>query len=61
MAKKVITLILAGYLFSGTLRLAGAEGSTLQVISADGVVIHTQKLISSDKIIRLEHLRIGVY
>ena len=47
--------------FSGMLRLAGAEGSTLQVISADGVVIHTQKLISSDEIIRLEHLRIGVY
>ena len=47
--------------FTGTLRLAGAEGSTLQVISTDGVVVHTQKINSPDETIRLEHLRIGAY
>jgi len=47
--------------FSGTLRLAGAEGSTLRVISEDGIVVHTQKVSSPNEIIRLEHLRIGAY
>ena len=47
--------------FSGTLRLAGAEGCSLQVITEDGIVVHTQKLLSPLETILLEHLWTGVY
>jgi len=47
--------------FFGTIRLAGAEGCILKVIAEDGIVVLTQKLTSQDEIIRLEHLRSGVY
>jgi len=47
--------------FAGTLHLAGAEGSTLQVTTEDGAVVHTQKLVNPVETILLEHLRPGVY
>jgi len=47
--------------FSGTVNLAGAEGSILQVISIDGVVVHTQKITKLDETIKLNHLLNGIY
>ncbi len=47
--------------FSGTLQLTGAENCILRVLSEDGVVVHTQKLVNPIETIPLEHLRAGVY
>lgn len=47
--------------FPGTVRLAGIENCILTVITEDGVTVHTQKIISSDENVNLEHLAAGVY
>jgi uncharacterized repeat protein (TIGR02543 family) len=47
--------------FAGTLHLTGAEGCTLQVITAGGAVVHTQKVVNPDETISLEKLPAGVY
>jgi hypothetical protein len=47
--------------FTGLVRIAGAEGCTLQVITEAGAVVHTQKITNPDETIRLEHLPAGVY
>jgi hypothetical protein len=47
--------------FTDALHLTGADGCTLQVINAAGVVVHTQKIVNPDETIRLEHLPAGVY
>jgi len=47
--------------FTDEIRLIGAEGSTLQVISISGAVVHTQKITSSDETIWLEHLTSGMF
>jgi hypothetical protein len=48
-------------LFTGTLYLSGAEGSTLQVIATNGAVVHTQKITIATETIHLEHLSSGLY
>jgi len=47
--------------FTGEVRLADAEGSTLQVINIMGAVVHTQRITSPDEIIWLDHLTDGMY
>ena len=47
--------------FTDAVRITSANGCTLQVINAAGVVVHTQTLANPDEIIRLEHLPAGVY
>jgi len=47
--------------FNGVVRLAGAEGCVLQVITVSGVVVHTQMITNSDETIRLEYLPAGIY
>jgi hypothetical protein len=47
--------------FAGTLHLTGAEGCTLQVFTASGTVVHTQKVTHPDETISLEKLPSGVY
>ena len=47
--------------FTGEIRITGVEGSRLQVISTSGAVMHTQRITSSDEIIRVEHLSAGMY
>jgi len=47
--------------FTGAVRLTGAEGCTLQVITAFGALVHTQMIISPDETVKLEHLQAGVY
>jgi hypothetical protein len=47
--------------FSGEAHLAGAEGCTLQVLAANGEVVHTQHLASTEELIRLRRLPAGMY
>jgi uncharacterized repeat protein (TIGR02543 family) len=47
--------------FASSVRLAGAAGCTLTVITAAGAPVHTQKVSSADETIRLEHLPAGLY
>jgi hypothetical protein len=47
--------------FAGTLHLTGAEGSVLQVITVNGAVVHTQKVVNPDETISLEKLPAGLY
>ena len=47
--------------FTGQLHLSGADGCALQVITENGAVVHTQKIIAPDEILLLEHLPAGVY
>jgi hypothetical protein len=41
--------------------LTGAEGSVLQVITLNGVTVHTQKVENPDETIHLEKLPAGMY
>jgi len=45
----------------GKVRVAGAEGCMLQVITVTGVLVHTQRIINPDETIRLDHLPAGMY
>jgi hypothetical protein len=47
--------------FTGSVHLTGAEGSVLQVITANGTVVHTQKVVNPDETINLEKLPAGMY
>jgi uncharacterized repeat protein (TIGR02543 family) len=47
--------------FAGTLHLTGAEGCILQVITTNGAVVHTQKVVNSDETISLDKLPAGLY
>ena len=47
--------------FTGEVRVVGAEGCTLQVISVTGALVHTQRIINPDETIRMEHLPTGMY
>ncbi|GHT24927.1 hypothetical protein FACS189430_10740 [Bacteroidia bacterium] len=47
--------------FTESIHLKGAENSTLQVITVNGTVVHTQKLTSPDETISLEKLPAGLY
>ncbi len=47
--------------FAGTLQLTGAENCILRVLSEDGVIVHTKKIVNPIETIPLEHLRAGVY
>ena len=47
--------------FVGELRILGAEGCTLQVISANGTIMHTQRIENEHQTIHLEHLPKGIY
>ena len=47
--------------FMDELYITGAIGHTLQIIDAKGTIVHIQKIINSDELIRLEHLPINVY
>ena len=47
--------------FAGMIRIRGAEGSILQVIDGNGVIVHIQKMDNYDETLRLEHLQSGVY
>jgi len=47
--------------FTGKVYLAGADGCSMQVINAAGIIVHTQLITAPDETIRLEHLPSGVY
>jgi uncharacterized repeat protein (TIGR02543 family) len=47
--------------FGDVLRLTGAEGCTLTVVSAAGAPVHTQQVASADEAIHLGHLPSGIY
>jgi uncharacterized repeat protein (TIGR02543 family) len=47
--------------FTGEVRITGAEGCMLRVITADGAIAHTQKIESPDETLRLDYLPAGVY
>ena len=47
--------------FTGEVRIVGAEGCTLQVFVAAGLLVHTQMLTNSDETINFENLPSGVY
>jgi len=47
--------------FTDEVRITGATGSTLQVITESGVLVHTQKITGTDESLRLNHLPAGVY
>ncbi|MDR3095196.1 MAG: InlB B-repeat-containing protein [Bacteroidales bacterium] len=47
--------------FTGIVHLTGAEGSVLQVITVNGVIVHTQKVENPDETINLEQLPAGMY
>ncbi|MDR3189471.1 MAG: T9SS type A sorting domain-containing protein, partial [Prevotellaceae bacterium] len=47
--------------FGSEVRLAGAEGCTLTVVTAAGTVVHTQKVVGSAETIALGKLPSGVY
>ena len=43
------------------LRIIEAMGSALRVMDTKGATVHIQEIVSSDEIIRLEHLTANVY
>ena len=47
--------------FTDILRIEGAEGSILQVINGNGVIVHLQKIENDNETLRLQHLQQGVY
>jgi hypothetical protein len=47
--------------FTREVHLTGAEGCTLKVVSATGVVVHTQKVVQINEIISLGNLPTGIY
>jgi len=47
--------------FTSVVRITGAEGCTLQVITEAGAIVHTQKITNPDETLRLEYLPAGVY
>lgn len=47
--------------FTREVRLTGAEGYKLQVITVTGAVVHTQNITNPDETLRLEYLPTGVY
>ena len=47
--------------FTGEVHLTGAEGTTLQVVSISGAVVHIQRIAHPEEIIHIEHLPAGMY
>ena len=51
--------------FTDAVRITGVaetgRAASLRVVNAAGVIVHNQKIASSDEVIRLEHLPAGVY
>ena len=47
--------------FTDAVRIVGAEGTELKLFSANGIIIHLQKIEKTDEIIRLNNLPAGVY
>ena len=47
--------------FTDALHITGAEGCILSIFTESGAIVHIQKVVNPDEIIRLKHLPAGVF